>query len=487
MTFLPPRKLNVDPALKGKTRRQAAGLALQDIMIDTAVETARCDRTLFAALVDAKRTRDTGKPAVSDPLGTKLSYAQADPRRPGAGPQARGLAPVGAAVGVMLPNSAGVAVTFFALQSIGRVPAMINFSSGAASMRAAAGPPRCPSSSPRARSWTRRGSPTLSPRSPKRVHIVYLEDLRERISLGDKIAGLIAGGRQRVARKPDDPAVILFTSGSEGKPKGVVLSHRNVLANTAQCLARVDANGEDLVFNVLPVFHSFGLTGGLMMPLVGGIPVYLYPSPLHYRIVPELIYDTGATIMFGTDTFLRGYARAAHPYDFRTIRLIVAGAEAVKDATRHTYMERFGVRILEGYGVTETAPVLAMNTPIANRSGTVGRLSPLMQARLEPVAGISRGRPAVRQGAERDARLPAHREPGRARGAGRRLARHRRHRHDRREGLHHHQGARQALRQDRRRDGVAVGGGGAGLRDLADAHARSPSPCPTSARASASC
>jgi acyl-[acyl-carrier-protein]-phospholipid O-acyltransferase/long-chain-fatty-acid--[acyl-carrier-protein] ligase len=150
----------------------------------------------------------------------------------------------------------------------------------------------------------------------------------------------------------------------------VVLSHRNILANVAQCLARVDANGEDLVFNVLPVFHSFGLTGGLMMPLLGGIPVFLYPSPLHYRIVPELIYDTRATIMFGTDTFLRGYARAAHPYDLHTIRLIVAGAEAVKDATRHTYMEKFGVRILEGYGVTETAPVLAMNTPIANRSGT---------------------------------------------------------------------------------------------------------------------
>src|SRR5262249_24107903 len=131
--------------------------------------------------------------------------------------------------------------------------------------------------------------------------------------------------------------------------------------------------------------------GGLVMPLLAGVPTYLYPSPLHYRIVPELIYDTGATIMFGTDTFLRGYARTAHPYDLRTIRLIVAGAEAVKDSTRHTYMERFGVRILEGYGVTETAPVLAMNTPIANRAGTVGRLSPLMRARLEAVAGIAEG------------------------------------------------------------------------------------------------
>ncbi len=107
-----------------------------------------------------------------------------------------------------------------------------------------------------------------------------------------------------MARQANDPGVILFTSGSEGTPKAVVLSHRNVLANCAQCLARIDANGEDLVFNALPVFHSFGLTGGLIMPLVGGVPMFLYPSPLHYRIVPELIYDTGATIMFGTNTFL---------------------------------------------------------------------------------------------------------------------------------------------------------------------------------------
>jgi acyl-[acyl-carrier-protein]-phospholipid O-acyltransferase/long-chain-fatty-acid--[acyl-carrier-protein] ligase len=213
------------------------------------------------------------------------------------------------------------------------------------------------------------------------------------VGFGDKIAGLLAGARPRVVREPNDPAVILFTSGSEGVPKGVVLSHRNILANSAQCLARLAANGEDLVFNVLPVFHSFGLTGGLMMPLLGGVPVYLYPSPLHYRIVPELIYDSCATIFFGTDTdtFLRGYARTAHPYDFRSVRLIVAGAEAVKESTRQTYMERFGVRVLEGYGVTETAPVLAMNTPIANKAGTVGRLSPLMRARLEPVAGIAEG------------------------------------------------------------------------------------------------
>ncbi|HJZ45402.1 MAG TPA: acyl-[ACP]--phospholipid O-acyltransferase [Hyphomicrobiaceae bacterium] len=391
VTFLPPRKLTVDPALKGKTRRQAAGLALQDIMVDAAVATARFDRTLFEALVEARETRDTGRPALSDPLGVKLSYRKLVLGAQVLGAKLEPLAPAGGAVGLMLPNSAGVAVAFFALQGIGRVPAMINFTSGAANIKAgcrAAGVSAILTS----RVFVSKARLTgLVDELGKDLRVVYLEDVRDTVGLRDKVAGILAGGHPRVARTPNDPAVILFTSGSEGAPKGVVLSHRNVLANCAQCLTRIDANGEDTVFNALPVFHSFGLTGGLIMPLLGGVPVYLYPSPLHYRIVPELIYDNAATILFGTDTFLRGYARTAHPYDFRSLRLIVAGAEAVKESTRQIYMDKFGVRILEGYGVTETAPVLAMNTPIASRSGTVGRLSPLMRARLEPVAGIADG------------------------------------------------------------------------------------------------
>ena len=174
-------------------------------------------------------------------------------------------------------------------------------------------------------------------------------------------------------------------------PKGVVLSHRNILTNAAQARARIDFNRTDKVFNILPVFHSFGLTVGVILPIVCGVPIFLYPSPLHYRTVPELVYGTNATIMFGTDTFLNGYARAANPYDFRSIRYLLCGRRAGARSTRQIYLEKFGLRILEGYGVTETAPALALNTPMFNKFGTVGRLLPGMEARLEKVEGVDEG------------------------------------------------------------------------------------------------
>ena len=308
----------------------------------------------------------------------------------------------------------------------------------------------------------------MPPRSARKLSLVYLEDVRPTITFLDKIRGLLHRNKPLVERKADDWAAILFTSGSEGVPKGVVLSHRNMLTNAAQAAARIDFGRQDKVFNVLPVFHSFGLTVGTMLPLVSGVPIYLYPSPLHYRTVSELIYGVNATIMFGTDTFLNGYARVAHPYDFRSLRYILAGAEPVKESTRRVYMEKFGLRILEGYGVTETAPALALNTPMFNKFGTVGRILPGMEARLEKVEGVEEGGrlfvrgPNVMLGYLK-AERPGVLEPP-AEGW-----------HDTgdivtidEQGFVADQGPRQALRQGRRRDDLAGGGGDAGGRPVAE-------------------
>jgi acyl-[acyl-carrier-protein]-phospholipid O-acyltransferase/long-chain-fatty-acid--[acyl-carrier-protein] ligase len=391
VTILEPVRLTVDPDLKGRKRRQAAGAALYGIMSDLVFRTTSTDRTVIEAVIQAADTHGFRRIAVEDPVSGALSYKRLLTATTILGEKLMPLAAQGRAIGVMLPNANGAVVAVLALMSAGRVPAMINFTAGAANILAA-----CKAAAIdtilTSRAFIERGKlgPLLAA-IEKGVKIVYLDDIRASITLMDKIRGLLRYKKPLVNRKPDDWAAILFTSGSEGVPKGVVLSHRNMLANTAQAAARIDFGREDKVFNVLPVFHSFGLTVGVVLPLVSGVRIYLYPSPLHYRTVAELIYGVNATIMFGTDTFLNGYARVAHPYDFRSLRYILAGAEPVKEATRRIYMEKFGLRILEGYGVTETAPALALNTPMFNKFGTVGRVLPGMEARLEKVEGVEEG------------------------------------------------------------------------------------------------
>jgi acyl-[acyl-carrier-protein]-phospholipid O-acyltransferase/long-chain-fatty-acid--[acyl-carrier-protein] ligase len=389
--ILEPVKLSIDPNLKGKKRRIAAGAALYQIMSDLVFRTTSTDRTVVETLVEAAAKHGPRRIAVEDPVTGALTYRKLLAGIAVLGRKLMPLAEEGEAVGVMLPNANGAAVATFALMSAGRVPAMINFSAGAANVLAACRAANVSTIVTSHAFIERARLGGLIEAIKNDVKLIYLEDTRTEITLADKLRGLREAKRPLVARKPDDPAVILFTSGSEGTPKGVVLSHRNLLANVAQAEARIDFGRRDKLFNVLPLFHSFGLTIGLILPLASGVRVFLYPSPLHYRLVPEMIYGTNATIMFGTDTFLSGYARAAHPYDFRSLRYILAGAEPVREATRRVYLEKFGLRILEGYGVTETAPALALNTPMFNRFGTVGRLLPGMEARLDPVPGIDEG------------------------------------------------------------------------------------------------
>jgi acyl-[acyl-carrier-protein]-phospholipid O-acyltransferase / long-chain-fatty-acid--[acyl-carrier-protein] ligase len=227
--------------------------------------------------------------------------------------------------------------------------------------------------------------------------MIYLEDVRETISSVDKVRGLVsrmfvnaALNHNGATRNSHDPAVILFTSGSEGVPKGVVLSHRNLVANCAQIMTRIALNPSDIFFTALPIFHAFGFLS-LCLSALHGMRAFLYPSPLHYKVVPELVYNTQATVLFSTDTFLTGYAKNAHPYDFQSVRLLVGGAERVKPETRALWADKYGMRIIEGYGATECAPCIAANTFMHNRVGTVGRIFDGMEHRVEPVDGIAEG------------------------------------------------------------------------------------------------
>jgi acyl-[acyl-carrier-protein]-phospholipid O-acyltransferase/long-chain-fatty-acid--[acyl-carrier-protein] ligase len=391
VTILEPLKLSVDPALVGRKRRLAAGAALYDIMSNLMFTSTSTDRTVLEAVMEAAKTNGGSWPALEDPTSGKLTYKRLLQATRILGAKLMPLALEGRAVGVMLPTSNGAIVTLLALTSAGRVPAMINFTAGAANILGACRAAEVDTILTAHAFVEKARLEKLIAQLDGKVRIVYLEDIRKTVTFADKLSGALRARKPLVERKPDDWAVILFTSGTEGVPKGVVLSHRNVLANVAQVAARIDFGREDRLFMALPIFHSFGFMGGLVLPLISGVPTFLYPSPLHYRTVPELVYGLCATYLFGTDTFLAGYARMANPYDFRSLRGIISGGEPVKESTRQIYLEKFGMRILEGYGVSETSPVSALNTPMFNKFGSVGRILPGMEVKLEKVEGVEDG------------------------------------------------------------------------------------------------
>lgn len=389
ITFLEPVKFKIDEKLKGKSRRAASSRQLYDVMETMMMETSNRKQTLWELLLKARDLSGSGFAVVEDVDFSPLTYGKLILKAKVLGAHLARSISFSENVGVMLPNSAGAVVSFFALQAIGGVPAMLNFTAGTHAVLAS-----CKNAQVKTLITSRRFIEAAHLEEMVEVlsqnaRILYLEDVAENIGVVDKVRGLLFAKQEKTS--PQNPAVILFTSGSEGSPKGVVLSHENLIANIIQLSCRVSFNQRDIVFNCLPMFHSFGLTGGTLLPILSGIRTFLYPNPLHIKIVPELVYATNASILFGTDTFLSGYARVANPYDFYGVRYIFAGAEKVKDSTRKIYMDRFGVRILEGYGATETSPAIAVNSPMHQKEGTVGRPLSGMTLRLDPVTGVEDG------------------------------------------------------------------------------------------------
>ena len=296
----------------------------------------------------------------------------------------------GPRVGVLLPNVNAMPVVLMSLWMAGRIPAILNYTVGPRILlncAQLAGLKQIITS----RNFLARAGIEVKPLEAAGIEFSFIEDVRGRISRWQRTAAALKSLVRLPANgpcPPDRTAVVLFTSGSEGEPKGVELTHRNLMANIRQMLAVIDLMDRDRFFNALPLFHSFGLTVGLLLPLVQGSFVVLYPSPLHYRVVPSAFYNLDCTVFFGTNTFLSGYARKANPYDFHSLRYLFAGAEKLQEATSTLWARKFGVRILEGYGVTECSPCLSVNLPQSPRHGTAGRFLPGIEYRLEPVEGI---------------------------------------------------------------------------------------------------
>jgi acyl-[acyl-carrier-protein]-phospholipid O-acyltransferase / long-chain-fatty-acid--[acyl-carrier-protein] ligase len=399
LTLMPPASLDIAAPVRGRKRRQLAGVKLYDIITNMMFQSNNLQQTLFQSLLDAKTIHGSTHLIAEDIERKPLTYTQFITRCFILGNAFRNVTQKEENVGVLLPNMVSTLVCFFGLQAFGRIPSMLNYSTSEKNLLSACLTARIQLIIT-SKKFIEAGklSSVIDGLEKLNVTILYLEDLRDKLSMLDKLIGRLAGFFPQTYydltnknRNPETPAVTLFTSGTEGTPKGVVLSHKNIQANRFQVSSRIDFGPTDIVFNALPIFHSFGLTGGTLLPVLAGIKTFFYPSPLHYRIIPELVYDTNATLLFGTDTFLTGYARHAHPYDFHSVRYVFAGAEKLQDRTRKTWSDKFGVRIFEGYGATETAPVLSMNTPMHSQPGSVGRLMPGISHQLQPVPGIEEG------------------------------------------------------------------------------------------------
>jgi acyl-[acyl-carrier-protein]-phospholipid O-acyltransferase/long-chain-fatty-acid--[acyl-carrier-protein] ligase len=398
MIILPPVRIALPTDITGHERRKAAALQLQDIMFRLAYTVVNQRTSLYATLIHAARRHGKNTIVLEDIRRQPLTYQQILTRTVVLGRKFRQCTHRHEYTGVLMPNSSDTLIAFMALQYCGRTPAMLNYTTGLQALLQACTIGRINTILTSRQFVDKAKLHELAAGLAQQVTLLYLEDIVPGITILDKLAAwtctlFIQRHYHKVSGTidPDQPALLLFTSGSEGAPKGVVLSHRNLLANFAQVSCHINYGERDIILSCLPLFHSFGLNAGCLMPLFSGCRIFLYPTPLHYRLVPEMVYELGATILFGANTFFRGYARYANTYDFHTLRYAVAGAEKLTEDTQKLWMEKFGIRILQGYGVTEASPVISVNTPLVGKMGTVGRLMTGIECYLEPAEGIERG------------------------------------------------------------------------------------------------
>ncbi len=376
-----------------RLQKREIGDKIRTILENTmfkAKEYSPIEINLFNELLQAGNTHGMSKMMAEDSSG-KITYRKAIISSYTLASAFRTALASDERIGVLLPNSIGHVVTLFALCYVNKTPAILNFSAGIQN-NLDCGETAGIKTILTSRTFVEKANfQSYVNQLSAKFTILYLEDLSSTLSATDKLSGLFNYFVRKKASPIGNREIILFTSGSESKPKGVVLAHSSIRANIHQISCVIDYTHRDKMLNALPMFHSFGLTAGTLLPIMEGMEVFLYPSPLHYKIIPEIAYDRNVTILLGTPTFLMGYGRYAHNYDFYNVRFVLAGGEKLKDDVRNLWNEKFGIRIFEGYGTTEMSPVLSLNTPMFNRHGTVGKMLPSIEWKLEAVEGIEEG------------------------------------------------------------------------------------------------